>query len=105
MVNRSESPIIRIMRAPVFLFALLLSAVPVFFIFASVSVGSWAEDGLRWFGYRSRPRWLPAVLGFVGYTGFGVAAPAILGRLLIGWPGAILGPVLALGAIALLGRW
>jgi hypothetical protein len=24
---------------------------------------------------------------------------------LIGWPGTILGPVLALGAIALLGRW
>lgn len=105
MESKSESPIIRMLRAPLFLLSLLLSAVPVFFIFASVSVGSWAEDGLRWFGYRSKPRWLPAVLGFVGYTGLGVAAPAILGRSLIGWPGTILGPVLALGAIALLGRW
>ncbi len=95
----------RIVRAPVFLVGLLISAIPAFFICAVVSVGSWCEDGLRWIGYRSRPAWLPAALGIVGYVGLGVAGPAYLGGSLIGWPGAILGPLLMLGLIAVLGRW
>ncbi|HEC23542.1 MAG TPA: hypothetical protein ENI95_11575 [Chloroflexi bacterium] len=79
--------------------------IPVFFIVAIVSVGSWCEDALRWLGVRARPRWLPGVLGAVGYVSLGLAGPAYLGGRLMGWPGAILGPVLALGAIAVLGRW
>ena len=55
---------------------LLLSMVPVFFIFASVSVGAWIEQALHVFGYRQRPLWQPAVLGVLGYTGLGVAGPA-----------------------------
>ncbi len=103
--NRLWRTVSRILRAPVFLISLMLSMIMVFVIVASVSVGSWCEDALRWLGYRSRPRWLPAALGVIGYLSLGLAAPALLGRLLIGWPGAILGPVLALGAIAVLGRW
>ena len=95
----------QIVRAPFFLLMLGASFVPVFFIFASVSVGAWCEDALRWLGYRSKPGWLPAVLGMVGYAGLGVAGPAYAGNALLGWPGAVLGPLLALGIIAILGRW
>lgn len=103
--NRVWKMIVRIIRAPFFLISLLLSMIPVFFIFASVSVGSWCEDALHHLGFRSPPRWLPLVLGMIGYAGLGLAGPALLGRLLIGWPGAVIGPVLALGAIAVLGHW
>lgn len=105
MAQTRDSKLLRIVRAPFFLLALVASLVPVLFIFASVSVGSWAEDALHRIGYRIRPRWLPALLGFVGYSSLGVAGPALLGNLLIGWPGAVLGPVLTLGAIAAFGHW
>lgn len=109
MVNQSEeqpeSFLTRVLRAPFFLTTLLLSMLPVFFIFASVSMGAWFERALLLLGYQSRPRWLPAVLGVLGYTGLGVWGPAALGNQLLGWPGAILGPLLALGVIAVLGRW
>ena len=107
MNNRVDikQTISRIVRAPFFVGSLAISMIMAFFIFATVSVGSWCEDALHLLGYKSRPRWLPAVLGVVGYTGLGIAGPAYLGDLLIGWPGAILGPLLVLGAIALLGRW
>lgn len=75
------------------------------FFFAWVSVGSWCEDALRWLGYRARPRWLPAALGLMAYVGLGIAGPAYLGTVVLGWPGAVLGPAVALGAIAILGRW
>jgi len=105
MSNRLDSLIVRIVRAPFFVITLLLSMVPVFFIFASVSVGAWIEQALHIFGYRQRPLWLPAVLGVLGYTGLGVAGPALLGGNLLGWPGAVLGPLIVLGLIAILGRW
>ncbi len=103
--HRFMKSVVRILRAPFFLISLGLSLLPVFFVFASVSVGAWCEDALRLLGYRSKYGWLPALLGFVGYTGLGVAGPAYLGNVLIGWPGAILGPLIALGVIAVLGRW
>jgi len=77
----------------------------VFFIFAWVTVGAWCEDGLRRLGYHNLPRWLPAVLGVLGYASLGIAGPAVLGDWLIGWPGAVLVPLLVLGIIAKLGRW
>jgi hypothetical protein len=97
--------LLRFIRAPVFFLGLLFSAIAAFVICAAVSVGSWCEDALRWLGYRSRPAWLPPVLGIIGYVGLGVAGPAYLGGSLIGWPGAVLGPLLMLGLIAVLGRW
>lgn len=96
---------VRIIRAPFFMISLLVGAILTFFILAWVSVGGWCEDALRWLGYRERQSWLPAVFGMVGYVGFGIAAPAYAGWHLIGWPGAIVGPILALAAIAVLGRW
>ncbi len=96
---------VRILRAPFFLLSIALSMLVAFFFFAWVSVGSWCEDALRWLGYRARPRWLPAALGLMAYVGLGIAGPAYLGTLMLGWPGAVLGPVVALGAIAILGRW
>jgi hypothetical protein len=35
----------------------------------------------------------------------GIAGPAYLGYFLIGWPGAIIGPLFTLVMIAILGRW
>jgi hypothetical protein len=100
-----KESVVRLARAPFFVAGLLFSLVPVFFFFAWVSVASWCEDGLRRVGYRGRPAWLPAVLGIVGYAGLGIAGPAYLGHALIGWPGAILGPLLVLCSVAILGRW
>lgn len=105
MTPTRENWLLRIVRAPFFLLMLVISLIPVLFIFASVSVGSWAEELLHGIGYRARPRWLPAFLGVVGYSSLGVAAPAWLGSSLLGWPGAVLGPILTLGAIAILGHW
>jgi hypothetical protein len=95
----------RIVRAPFFVISLVISIPLALFFLAWVSVGAWCEDGMRWLGYRARPRGLPAVVGFVMYVGLGIAAPTILGWALLGWPGAVLGPVLALGAIVILGHW
>jgi hypothetical protein len=97
--------VLRILRLPFFLLSLILGLVGVLFFVAATSVGGWCEDALCWLGYRSRPAWLPIVLGASAYTVLGVAGPAYLGGQLIGWPGAILGPVLVLGAIAILGKW
>lgn len=97
--------VLRILRLPFFLLGLILGLVGVLFFVAATSVGGWCEDALRWLGYRSRPAWLPIALGASAYTVLGVAGPAYLGGQLIGWPGAILGPVLVLGAIAILGKW
>lgn len=97
--------ILRIIAIPVFVVGLILSFIPFFFILASVSIGAWCEDILRRLGYRARPSWLPMALGIAGYAGLGVAGPAYAGRLLIGWPGAIIAPLLTLVAIAILGRW
>ena len=95
----------RIIRAPFFMVSLLISLIMAFWFFATVSVGAWCEDALRWLGYKSRPLWLPGVLGVIGYTGLGIVGPAYLGGLLIGWPGAILSPLLVLAAIAWFGHW
>ncbi len=100
-----DSPLLRAARAPFFAIALLFSMLPVFFIFAWVSVGAWCEDVLHWLGYDTRPRWLPGVAGIAIYVGLGIAAPAYLGHLVVGWPGLIIGPVLVIAAISRLGHW
>jgi len=105
MAEQTESTALRIVRAPFFLLSVALSLLPLLALFASVSIGAWFDDVLTWLGYEQRPRWLPAVLGVLSYAGLGIAAPAFLGNLLIGWPGAVAGPVLALALIAVLGRW
>ncbi len=105
LVRRVVIVLARMLRAPIFVIGLLFSFIPVFFLFAVVSIGSWCEDLLRQLGYRSRPAWLPPVLGVLGYASFGLAGPAYLGERLLGWPGAVLGPVLMLGVIAVLGKW
>lgn len=103
--NSLDKPLTVAARAPVFLFSLAVSMVFVFFIFAWVSVGAWCEDGLRALGFRQQPRWLPAILGVLGYATLGIVGPAWLGSWLIGWPGALFAPLLVLGLIARLGRW
>jgi hypothetical protein len=94
-----------IVRLPFFLINLLLGLMGLLYFAASTSVGAWMEAILRLFGYRSRPNWLPAALGFAGYTLFGLAGPAYLGARLIGWPGAIAGPLLTLLLVAVAGGW
>ena len=95
----------RIVRAPFFITVLFLSMLPVVFLFAWVTVGAWFESLFRTLGLRSQPPWLPTVVGFAGYVGLGIVLPAHLGSTLVGWPGAILLPLLVLGSIAWFGRW
>lgn len=104
-VQPTDSLIVRVVRAPLFLVGLALSFIPVFFIFASVSVGSWVEAAATRLGIGWRPRWLPGALGLTVYAVLGVAAPALLGARLAGWAGGVLAPLLVLGGIAVLGRW
>jgi hypothetical protein len=107
-INQTEPPqkwIARIIRAPFFLGSLLVSSFFAVFILAVVSLGSWFENLLHRLGYRSRPAWLPPALGVLGYMGLGLAGPAYLAGRLIGWPGFVIGPLVALGAIAVLGKW
>lgn len=95
----------RIIRAPFLALGILFALIPTFFMFAVVSVGDWSERLLRIMGYRARPHWLPGVLGILGYVGLGIAIPAYLGDLLLGWPGSIVAPIVALACIAVLARW
>lgn len=97
---------VRVIRLPVFIVLnMLVGGALVFFFLAWVSVGDWCEDGLRWLGYKGRTDWLPGVLGIAVYVSLGIAGPACLGYSLIGWPGAIVGPLCMLVTIAILGRW
>jgi hypothetical protein len=96
---------VRVIRAPFFLLNLLVGAALVCFFLAWVSVGDWCQDALRRLGYREHPDWLPGALGVAAYVSLGIAGPAYLGYTLVGWPGVIAGPLLALAIIAILGRW
>ncbi|NDJ52083.1 MAG: hypothetical protein GYB68_03240 [Chloroflexi bacterium] len=99
------SGVLRVLRAPFFLASMVFSMAGAFGFFAVVQVGAWAEDGLRLLGLRQMPEWLPAGLGILGYLGLGVIIPALAAYRWIGWPGAILLPLLVLGIIAKLGNW
>src|SRR5574341_2465141 len=88
-----------------FLAGLFVSFIPIAFLFASVTFGAWCEELLLRIGFTSRPGWLPPVVGVLGYAGFGVAGPAYLGGHLLGWPGAVAGPLIILGVVAVLGKW
>ncbi len=97
--------LLRLLRAPIFWAGLLISAIPAFAIFASVSVGGWCEAALVRIGYRAWPRWLPLLLGVALYAGAGVALPAYVGAMLAGWVGGVAGPLAILAVIAWLDRW
>jgi hypothetical protein len=97
--------VLRVVRVPVFVFNLLVGTSLVCFFLAWVSVGDWCEGGLHRLGYQERPHWLPGVLGILVYLGLGIVGPAYLGYYLVGWPGAIIGPLCTLVMIAILGRW
>jgi hypothetical protein len=73
-------------------------------LLASVTLGTWCQSGLYALGYRDRPRWVPTVLGLLGLACL-LIGPAYLGLRLLGWPGALIGPPLALALIAWLGGW
>ena len=96
---------IRYFRAPVFLPVLALSFIPIFFVFASVTTGGWCEDFLRLLGYRSKPTWLPGVLGILVYGSLGVFLPVYIGSTSVGWVGGVIAPLVVLGVIAKLGNW
>jgi hypothetical protein len=103
--TRAVQTAARMIRAPFLMLGILLALIPAIFIFAVVSVGDWCEDLLKLVGYRARPHWLPGALGILGYVGFGIAVPVYLGDLLLGWPGRVAAPILALACIAVLGQW
>jgi hypothetical protein len=104
-LNRAAAVLGRVIRAPFLVLGIVFAFIPALFMFAVVSVGDWSERILRIVGYRARPHWLPGVMGILGYVGLGIAAPAYLGNLLLGWPGSVAAPVIALACIAVLGRW
>lgn len=93
------------LRAPFMVFGVVFGGLGVAFAVASVTVGDWAERALRLLGYKGRPTWLPALIGVGGYLSLGVAAPAWGGFRLIGWPGALIAPMLVLLLMALVDQW
>jgi hypothetical protein len=95
----------RIVIAPFFLAAVILGFLGVLFVVASISIGGWFEAILLRIGYRHKPILLPAVVGVVLFVGLGLAGMGTLGNSLIGWPGVILGPTLAIAVIAVADRW
>jgi hypothetical protein len=85
-------------------FGVAFSLIAAMLLMASVTLGAWCQDGLRALGYRDRPPWVPTVLGVLALICL-LVGPAYLGLRLIGWPGALIGPPLALALIAWLGNW
>jgi hypothetical protein len=93
-----------LLRAPLVWIGFLLSLYLTGVFAAIVSLGAWVEDGLRWLGLK-RVGTVSAVTGVVGFLGLGVIGVAWLGNRLIGWPGLIVGPLLAMAFVGLLDRW
>jgi hypothetical protein len=92
-------------RAPLFFVNLLIGGILTFSILASVSIGAWIEDALRFTGYEAKRSWLPAIIGILLYLAVGLIGPIVLGNYLIGWPGAVITPVIIGLVIVYLGRW
>ena len=95
----------RVVLAPFFFAWMLLGTILVVFIISTISIGGWCEALLVRVGYRYKPLLLPAVLGIFLFIGVALLGMGALGHQLIGWPGAILGPTLAILAIALIDHW
>jgi len=92
-------------RAPFVLISLLIGLILLLLVLSIISFGEWVEIALKWAGYRGRPYWIPGVLGFVAYLGLGFIGPAYGGNALLGWPGLIAGPMIAVAIISWLGQW
>ncbi len=97
--------LLRVVRAPFVLISLLVGTILLFGFLSSISMGEWFELALRRLGHRGNPYWLSGALGVVAYLGLGLVLPAIGGNAVIGWPGMIVGPVVAVLIISRLGRW
>ena len=97
--------LLRIIRAPFVLVSLLVGTLLLFGFLSSISVGEWCEQLLKRLGYRGNPYWIPGLFGVGGFVCFGVLAPAIGGNALIGWPGIIAGPIIAVLIISRLDYW
>lgn len=95
----------RTIIAPFFLAAVILGFLGVLFFVASISIGGWCEAVLLRIGYRHQPVLLPAIIGAALLVGIGFVGMGTLGSSLIGWPGALLGPTLAIVLIAVADRW
>jgi hypothetical protein len=100
-----QQRIARIIYAPFFFVLVLLGTLAVIFEVASISVGGWIEAVLLRLGYRHKPALLPAFAGVIVFFGVGLVGSGYLGSRLIGWPGAIIGPILAIIIIGLIDRW
>lgn len=95
----------RIIRAPFFLAALIVSFIPATFIFATVTVGTWIEKGIAQAGIRMPSDNALMMIGMAAYLGLGIVLPAYVGSLIAGWVGGI-GMVLGvLAVIAMVDRW
>ncbi len=97
--------VFQIVTAPIFMIGVILGGLLTVFALASISVGGWSEQALSHVGYKEKPRLLPMILGLAGYIGIGLVGLALLGAYLVGWPGAVLGPILGIVLIAVLDRW
>jgi hypothetical protein len=97
--------VFQIVTAPFFVIGVILGGLLTVLALASISVGGWSEVALSRVGYREKPRLLPMILGLAGYFGIGIVGLAALGGYLLGWPGAVLGPLLGIVLIAILDRW
>lgn len=97
--------LVRVIAAPFFVAGVILSTILVFFVLATISIGGWCEPVLVRLGYRYKPMMLPAGIGIVLFVGGVLIGLGALGHQLIGWPGVILGPFLAIVAISLVDHW
>lgn len=95
----------KLIRAFFFLPVLIISWWLAGGFFATVTIGAWVEDAAKALGFTTVPGWLLGSSGVLLYIVFGICIPAYLSSLYIGWVGIFGGPLLALGAIALAGRW
>ena len=120
MSEKPSLPLPGVMRAPFviggFIFSIYLTGV----FMATVTVGGWVEAELRRLGMRSMKRvgFISALSGVVGYILLGIIVPAWLVFMLIGkwlpmlfkigmpgWPGLIIGPLVAMAVLARAAKW
>lgn len=103
-MDKPSLPFPRLLRAPFVVVGFIISLYLSSLFFATVSIGGWVEDGLRWVGLE-RTGTASAIAGALGVLTLTLVGPAWLGNRLLGWPGLIIGPLLAMLLVALLDRW
>lgn len=95
----------KIARAPIILIEVLLGALALILVAAIATSGQLWEELLKPLGAKFKVQWPLILLGVVTYfIGF-LFLPIYVGHRALGWPGAVLMPIVTLALMALLDRW